>query len=43
MGELGLAWGEGWGVGKATYSQAKLPTVRHALNNRMLCAQQPDP
>ena len=29
------------GLGKATYSQAKLPTVRHAPNNRILCTQQP--
>ena len=27
--------GGGGGVGKATYSQAKLPTVRHAPNNRI--------
>ena len=34
-------WDPAWGLGKATYSQAKLPTVRHAPNNRILCTQQP--
>ena len=28
-------WGPAWGMGKATYSQTKLPTVRHAPNNRI--------
>ena len=28
-------WDPAWGLGKATYSQTKLPTVRHAPNNRI--------
>ena len=31
----GAHGGPAWGMGKATYSQAKLPTVRHAPNNRI--------